>query len=100
MEASQCDADFTRQDQNMNGPQLDDKSQRVETVDFDALGLGGERRKLTLRPPEEYDIEDTKEITVDDLAVAEVLKLAQNEGGWIQLQLKWACGTFSESIKH
>ena len=68
-------------------PQLDDDSdpvdkyQRVEIVDFDAPGLGGERTKLTLRPPEEYDIEDdTKEIEVDDLDVEEVLKLARNEG--------------------
>ena len=42
--------------------------------------MGGERTKLTLRPPEEYDTEDTKEIEVDDLDMAEVLKLAQNEG--------------------
>ena len=50
-------------------------------VDYDALGLGGEQIKLTLRPPEEYDIEDdTKEIEVDDLGVTEVLQLAQKEG--------------------
>ena len=68
-------------------PQLDDDSepadkyQRVEMVDYDAPGLGGERKKMTLRPPEEYDIEDdTKEIEVDDLDMTEVLKLAQNEG--------------------
>ena len=68
-------------------PQLDDdsepvhKDQRVEIVDYDAPGLGGERTKLTLRPPEEYDTEDnTKEIEVDDLGMAEVLKLAQNDG--------------------
>ena len=49
-------------------------------MDYDAPGMGGERTKLTLRPPEEYDTEDTKEIEVDDLDMAEVLKLAQNEG--------------------
>ena len=55
-------------------PELDDESepvhkyQRVQVVDNDAPGVGGERTKLTLRPPEEYDIEDdTKEIKVDDL---------------------------------
>ena len=67
-------------------PELDDESepvdkyQRVEVVDHDAPGMGGERTKLTLRPPEEYDTEDTREIEVDDLDMAEVLKLAQNEG--------------------
>ena len=67
-------------------PELDDESdlvdkyQRVEVVDHDAPGMGGERTKLTLPPPEEYDTEDTKEIEVDDLDMAEVLKLAQNEG--------------------
>ena len=68
-------------------PQLDDDSepadkyQRVEMVDYYALGLGGEQTKLTLRPPEEYDIEDdTKEIEVDDLGVTQVLQLAQNKG--------------------
>ena len=58
-----------------------DKYQQVDVVDYDALGMGGERTKLTLRPPEEYDIEDdTKEIEVDDLDMTEVLKMAQNEG--------------------
>ena len=68
-------------------PELDDESepvdtyQRVDVVDYDASGMGGKRTKLTLRPPEEYDIEDdTKEIEVDDQDMAEVLKLAQNEG--------------------
>ena len=68
-------------------PELDDESepvdtyQRVDVVDYDAPGMGGKRTKLTLRPPEEYDIEDdTKEIEVDDPDMAEVLKLAQNEG--------------------
>ena len=68
-------------------PELDDESelvdkhQRVEVVDYDAPGLGGDRTKLTLRPPEEYDIDDdTREIEVDDLVMTEVLKLAQNEG--------------------
>ena len=57
-----------------------DKYQRVEVVDYDAPGMGGEQTKLPLRPPEEYDIEDdTKEIEVDDL-YEEFLKLAQNEG--------------------
>ena len=57
----------------MNCPELDDDSEpvekyhRIEVVVCDALGMGGERTKLTLRPPEEYDIEDdTKEIEVDD----------------------------------
>ena len=50
-------------------------------MDYDAPGLGGEPSKLILRPPEECDIEnDVKEIEVDDLDMAEVLKLAQNEG--------------------
>ena len=60
-------------------PELDDESepvdkcQRVEVVDYDAPGLGGERTKLTLRPPEEYDIEDdTKEIEADHLDMTEV----------------------------
>ena len=40
-----------------------DKYQRAEVVDYGALGMGGERTKLSLRPLEEYDIEDdTKEI--------------------------------------
>ena len=68
-------------------PELEDESepvdqyQRVEVVDHDAPGMGGERTKLTLRPPEGYDIEDdTKEIKVDDLDMTEVFKMAQNEG--------------------
>ena len=71
-----------------------DKNQRVEVVDYDAPEMGGERTKLTLRPPEEYDIEDdTKEIEVDDLDMAEVLKLAQNEGlGPTAVELKCVFG--------
>ena len=58
-----------------------DKNQRVEIVDNEVPGLGGEQPKLTLRPPEEHDTEDdTKEIEIDDLDMAEVLKLAKNEG--------------------
>ena len=50
-------------------------------MDYDAPGMGGERTKLTLRLSEEYDIEDdTREIEVDDLDMAQALKLAQNEG--------------------
>ena len=50
-------------------------------MDYDAPGMEGERKKLTLRPPEDYDTEDdTTEIEVHDLDMAEVLKLAQNEG--------------------
>ena len=68
-------------------PELDDESEpvdkyhRVDVVDYDAPGMGGERTKLTLRPPEEYDIEDdTKEIEVDDVDMTAVLKMAQDEG--------------------
>ena len=50
-------------------------------MDNEAPGLGGEQSKLTLRPPEEHDTEDdTTEIEIDDLDMAEVLKLAKNEG--------------------
>ena len=58
-------------------------------IDYDAPGLGGEQTKLTLRPPEECDTEDdAKEIQIDDLDMAEVLKLAKSEG----VQLKRAYG--------
>ena len=75
LEVTQCDDDcFARQRPEHERPELDDESepvhkyQRVQVVDNDAPGVGGERTKLTLRPPEEYDIEDdTKEIKVDDL---------------------------------
>ena len=85
---TQCDDDFKTRPEHER-PELDDESepvdkyQRVEVV---------KRTKLTLRPPEEYDIEDdTKEIEVDDLDIAQALKLAQNEG-LLQLQLKWVFG--------
>ena len=68
-------------------PELDDESepvdkyQQVEIVDCNAPGMGDDRTKLTLRPPEEHDIEDdAKEIEVDDLDMTEVLSsLSRNQ---------------------
>ena len=60
-------------------PELDDESEPLDK--YQPVEVRGLRRTWNKRPPEEYDIEDdTKEIEVDDLDMAEVLKLGQNEG--------------------